>query len=169
MTARDNFSDRTRTQISRLAGGLCSYPGCRAATFGATSDGSAVLDIGIAAHISAAAAGGPRYDANMTSTDRGSASNGIWMCADHGRAIDADVKFYTVGKLREWKRDAEREAFLRVSRHPAPAIASLDAADIYRAVRADLDVLRQMSKWPASSIALTLKIDGFDQIGRAHV
>lgn len=162
-TRRDNFSEKTRTQIARLVGGLCAYPGCRAATFGATADGMGVLDIGIAAHICAAAPGGPRYDEQMSSTERSSAANGVWMCADHGRAIDVDPKFYTVEKLRAWKREAEHEAFLRVTRHPTAVTIPPDLGEIYRAVRADLDVLRKMARWPSSSIALTLKVDGFDE------
>jgi len=162
-TRRDNFSEKTRMQIARLAGGLCAYPGCRVATFGASADGAAVLDIGIAAHICAAAPGGPRFDQAMSPTERAAAANGIWMCADHGRAIDADPKFYTVEKLRKWKREAEHDAFLRVTRHPNAAPASVDYGDIVAAARADLVVLRQMPKWPRSSIALTLKVDGFDE------
>lgn len=162
-TRRDNFSERTRMQIARLTGGLCAYPGCRAATFGASADGAAVLDIGIAAHICAAAPGGPRFDEAMSSTERASAANGIWMCADHGRAIDADPKFYTVNKLRKWKREAEHEAFLRVTRHPSATPAPTAYADILHAARVNLQVLRQTPKWPLSSIALTLKIEGFDE------
>jgi hypothetical protein len=43
---------------------------------------------GIAAHIAAAAFGGPRYDATLTATQRSAAANGIWVCAIHGKWID---------------------------------------------------------------------------------
>ncbi len=159
---RDNFSEKTRWQIARLAGGVCAYPGCQAVTFGATEDATKVLDIGIAAHICAASPGGPRYDSSMTSANRASSANGIWMCSDHGRAIDADPQHHTVALLRQWKREAEHAAFLRVTRQPVSAPPPIAFEDLYSAARAELVVLRAMPKWPKSSIALTLKIDGFD-------
>jgi len=65
--------------------------------------------IGVAAHITAAAAGGERYDAALSSTERKSASNGIWMCAIHGKWIDDNASVATADKLRSWKRDHEAE------------------------------------------------------------
>ncbi|MBB4097464.1 NACHT domain-containing protein [Sphingomonas kyeonggiensis] len=161
---RDNFSAATRTTIFKAVGGLCSYPGCGAFTFGATSDGTGILDIGTAAHICAAAEGGPRYDASMSPAERSAAGNGIWMCSDHGRAIDGDVKFYTVEKLRQWKREAELEAFMRVTRHANRALeVTRPASDgLHHAARADLEILRNLPKWPSSNVSLTLKVEGID-------
>ena len=62
------------------------------------------INVGEAAHICAAAPGGPRYDGNMTSDERRGADNGIWLCDVHARAVDLkDLKF-TVEELQEWKR-----------------------------------------------------------------
>jgi hypothetical protein len=64
--SRDDFTEKTRLQIAKRAGWLCSYPPCRTPTVGATSDGQGEINIGTAAHICAAAPGGPRYDPNMS-------------------------------------------------------------------------------------------------------
>ena len=58
---RDDFRKKTKFQIAMRVGWLCSYPSCRDPTVGATSDGGDEINVGVAAHISAAAPGGPRY------------------------------------------------------------------------------------------------------------
>ena len=67
---RDDFTEATKLKIAKLAGWLCSFPTCRKPTVGATSDGQGVINIGTAAHICAAAPGGPRYDPNMSPEER---------------------------------------------------------------------------------------------------
>ncbi|EFR0233247.1 hypothetical protein HZM05_002812 [Salmonella enterica] len=62
---------------------------------------------GEAAHITATAAGGPRYDPNMTSEERKGISNGIRMCAYHTGLIDNDYHSYSVEQLKNWKEIAE--------------------------------------------------------------
>src|SRR5580700_8340996 len=92
---RDDFTPSTKLKIAKRAGWLCSYPACRTLTVGATADGQGEINIGTAAHICAAAPGGPRYDVEMSVVARSSANNGIWLCRDHGKAIDSDVKGFT--------------------------------------------------------------------------
>jgi hypothetical protein len=93
---RDEFSPKTRMQIGKRAGWHCSDPSCCQLTVCANSDGSGEMDLGVAAHICAAAPGGPRYDVNQTSEQRKSADNGIWMCHLHGAAVDKkDPNFTT--------------------------------------------------------------------------
>lgn len=86
---RDDFTERTKLQLAKRAGWLCSDPSCRRETIGANSDGDGEINLGIAAHICAAAPEGPRYDDTMTPDQRKSPDNGIWMCELHGRAVDA--------------------------------------------------------------------------------
>jgi len=44
----------------------------------------------------------------MSPEERSSANNGIWMCRDHGKAIDSTDSEFTVERLREsGKRDDE--------------------------------------------------------------
>ena len=165
---RDEFSPKTVLQIAKRAGWLCSYPACRTPTVGATSDGDGEINIGTAAHICAAAPGGPRYDEKTTSQERSSAKNGIWMCRDHGKAIDSTDPEFTVERLREWKQQAEKESWQRVLRNEraqAPAVPTGDAqlaGRLRAAAEADLKVFRRTAKWPATSVALTLEVDGFD-------
>jgi hypothetical protein len=164
---RDDFAPKTVLQIAKRAGWLCSFPPCRTPTVGATEDGQGEINIGTAAHICAAAPGGPRYDENMSEDERSSADNGIWMCRDHGKAIDSDVKQFTVTVLREWKRQAELESWRRVLRNEVVgAPAAVGDADLAACLRAaaekDLGVFRETSKWPSTSVALRLEVDGFD-------
>jgi hypothetical protein len=164
---RDDFSEKTKLQIAKRAGWLCSFPTCRLPTVGATSDGEGEINIGTAAHICAAAPGGPRYDETMSPEERSSAKNGIWMCRDHGKAIDSTDPEFTIKRLHEWKRQSEVESWRRVLRDETlrkPTVASgMElAARIRTAAEADLKVFRQTVKWPSTSVALTLKLNGFD-------
>ena len=74
---RDNFTETTRHRIGKQAGWHCSCPWCCRPTVGSNSEGDDVIDVGIAAHIRAAAPGGPRYDPDMSPEERKSVSNGI--------------------------------------------------------------------------------------------
>ncbi|MEL7831345.1 hypothetical protein AAG604_04085 [Citromicrobium bathyomarinum] len=165
---RDDFSQKTVLQIAKRAGWLCSFPTCRTLTVGASADGDGEINIGTAAHICAAAPGGPRYDEKMTPDQRSSAKNGIWMCRDHGKAIDSDVKAFTVDLLRQWKRQAEEDSWRRVLRNEAPPVsaAQLDG-DLHVRLRdaaaADLGVFRNTAKWPATPVPLRLKVDGLGE------
>ncbi len=163
--SRDDFTERTKLQIAKRAGWLCSFPTCRTPTVGATSDGEGEINIGTAAHICAAAPGGPRYDENMSPEERSSAKNGIWMCRDHGKAIDSTDPEFTVERLHEWRRQAEIDSWRRVlrdevARGPAVVVDTLLAARIRAAAGGDLEVFRRTVKWPSTSVALTLKVDG---------
>lgn len=64
----------------------------------------------MAAHITAASPGGPRYDAGLTAEQRGSATNGIWLCQTDAKLVDDDVASYPVDVLRSWKEHAEEGA-----------------------------------------------------------
>ena len=106
---RDNFKPHIRRALSRRVGDCCSKPGCRNHTSGPHSDPGKVADTGVAAHITAAAPGGPRYDPQLTSEERSSADNGIWLCQNHAKLIDSDPATYPEALLREWKAWAESE------------------------------------------------------------
>ncbi|MCJ2184060.1 hypothetical protein MTR62_15350 [Novosphingobium sp. 1949] len=153
-------------QIAKRAGWLCSFPSCRALTVGATEDGDGEINLGTAAHICAAAPGGPRYDEKMTPEQRSSAENGIWMCRDHGKAIDSDEKAFTVGLLREWKRQVQEDSWRRVLRNEAPP-APQSNDDLHARLRdaatADLSVFRNTAKWPSTSVPLTLEVEGLSE------
>jgi len=46
----------------------------------------------------------------MTPAQRRDPRNGIWACQNHGKLIDNDPKRFTATRLKQLKRDAEREA-----------------------------------------------------------
>lgn len=120
-SSRDDFSAQVKKILANRAGHRCSYQPCNQVTIG--PDGlnpMGSVNSGEAAHITAAAAGGPRYDPNMTSEERKSISNGIWMCAYHAGLIDNDHHSYSVEQLKQWKEIAEaKQAELqRMSQQP---------------------------------------------------
>ncbi len=107
---RDDFRAPAVRTLTRRAGHRCSSPDCRRSTSGPDSTPDGTVSIGVAAHITAAAPGGPRYDAELTPTQRSSAANGIWLCQDCATHIDRDVALYTTTLLFGWKAEAEAYA-----------------------------------------------------------
>lgn len=109
--ARDKFSASVTDRLAKRAGMKCSCPDCRLPTSGPDSfDG--VTNVGVAAHITAAAPDGPRYDPSISSEQRSSIDNGIWLCQTHAKLIDDDELAYPVLVLLEWKSTAEQMASL---------------------------------------------------------
>lgn len=161
---RDEFSPATKRAIERQARGHCSNPACRRLTHAATSDGAGEINIGQASHICAAAPGGPRYDAQMTSEERAAADNGIWLCDVHGRAVDAKDSKFTVEELRRWKRQTNEDSWRSVM-HNVPYGPGMQASTpdelgrrLRAAASADLAVFRRTPKWPGTNVALTLTL-----------
>jgi hypothetical protein len=83
------------------------------------------MNIGVAAHICAAAPGpgARRYDPNLTPEERSSINNGIWLCAACATIIDRDETTYPAARLREMKRRHEE------SRRLDPNRGSVDDSD----------------------------------------
>jgi len=67
---RDDFKPATNELIGKRAGWLCSNPECRRSTVGAAEGHDGVINIGVAAHITAASLEEPRYDPALTSEER---------------------------------------------------------------------------------------------------
>jgi hypothetical protein len=110
----DEFSQKTIDILAKRVGVRCSNPGCRKLTTGPRSDTSRIISIGVGAHISAASPGGKRYDASLTSEQRSSEHNGIWLCQNCGKLIDNDSERYTAELLRAWKQKAETSALAEI-------------------------------------------------------
>lgn len=102
--SRSDFGDGTRHVIAARAGFRCSYPGCGKLTIGPAKSPGDFEDTGIACHIYAAAKNGPRGQGDLTDQALRAASNGIWMCGDHGNMIDKKrgVRF-PIQMLLGWK------------------------------------------------------------------
>lgn len=143
MSARDDdFSVPVKHVLSRRVGQRCSNPECRRSTTGPQDDPSKAVNIGVASHITAAAAGGPRYDASLTPEERRSAENGIWLCQTHAKLIDNDETRYTVDVVRGWKRQAEEAAIRDLEGRGEPSVAT----PFPRLERLIPDLLEEMRK-----------------------
>lgn len=112
--SRDEFSIRIKDTLAKRAGFLCSNPDCKKATVGSNENENRATLIGVAAHITAASEGGPRYDNSLTSEERGSIDNGIWLCSNCATLIDRDLAKYSEDLLRGWKQLAEIESAARL-------------------------------------------------------
>lgn len=108
---RDDFPEETKRAIAHRANLTCSNPKCGATTAGPQKDPTKALNIGVAAHISAASQGGPRYSLELTTEQRKSAENGIWLCQNCAKIVDNDESLYTEKILLAWKTIREFEAF----------------------------------------------------------
>jgi len=144
--------------------------------------GTGTISIGFAAHITAAAPGGPRHDRKLTSAERRAQANGIWLCGSHAKLIDSDEKHFSVALLHKWKQQAEEKAFMEVAtaRHGAtfPHVQiDLDEEDralirglglpseddlegvtkrIRAASQADILAFKSQREWPSHSVNLNL-------------
>lgn len=108
---RDDFLQSKITKLRDRVAHRCSNPDCRVPTSGPTQDDpEKTVNIGKAAHICAAAPGGPRYDATMTNEQRRGINNAIWLCGGCADRIDKDAKAYPVTLLKQWKVGAEKAA-----------------------------------------------------------
>lgn len=106
----DEFIEKTKRVIQDRAGNRCSNPECRTLTSGPNAHPERSTKTGVAAHITAASPGGPRYNQNLTQQQRKSAENGIWLCQICAHFIDTDHLNYSVQLLHNWKLQAEKEA-----------------------------------------------------------
>jgi hypothetical protein len=111
---RDDFSEKTKRALAQRANYRCSH--CGIATSGPSDESpDAVVSIGIAAHIHAAAPGGARYIEAMTPQERSHISNGIWMCANHSVLIDRDRARYSADVLIRMKLEHEQHVSRAIS------------------------------------------------------
>lgn len=113
-TGRDDFSRTVVDTLAKRAGFLCSNPDCRKLTVGANAVQGKATIIGEAAHITAAAEGGPRYDESITSEQRSDITNGIWLCGSCATLIDKDPEAFPKILLYEWKGGVEAETRLKL-------------------------------------------------------
>ncbi len=185
MTGRDDFKAAVKENLWRRVGSRCSNPGCRRLTVGPQAVEAGAANIGVAAHLTAAASGGPRYDSSLTSEQRASQDNGIWLCRTCSRLIDVDATGYPLGRLQKWKLEAEAIAFrecttgrivvprallpLAEDEHGVPLVefmaggAAVDVATLLprmlAAAQADLAGFGRILGVPALTVGLTLTLE----------
>jgi len=107
---RDDFPAQTKEVLAKRVGYRCSNPTCRQLTSGPHDDPGRAVNVGVAAHITAAAPGGARYDPDLTPEQRQSSDNGIWLCQTHAKLVDNDDSRHTVASINGWKSISEAMA-----------------------------------------------------------
>src|ERR1700719_4659941 len=112
----DDFSALVKKALADRVDHLCSNPDCRALTSGPQDDPAKAVNLGVAAHITAASQGGPRYDPDLLPEERSSPSNGIWLCQNCAKLVDNDVVRFSVGTLNKWKKEAEADTKNRLGK-----------------------------------------------------
>lgn len=105
---RDEFNPKVKQTLAGRVNLRCSI--CRAATSGPHSNPERVVNVGVAAHITGAAPGGPRFDPSLSKGQRSGAANGIWLCQNCAKLVDNDDVRYPTDTLRRLKQRAEQEA-----------------------------------------------------------
>ena len=118
MTKRDDFPAPVKRLLAERVGRLCSKPDCLRPTIGPRLGSEGIVSTGVAAHITAAAPGGPRFDKNLNPQERRSYGNGIWLCANHAHQVDHDKNHFTEDMLHDWKRMAVKFVVRKFDSHP---------------------------------------------------
>jgi hypothetical protein len=107
---RDDFPPKVKLALAQRCAYKCCNPQCRQLTVGPGKQPMQTVLIGVAAHITAAAAGGPRFNQHLAPEQRCDVANGIWLCQNCARLIDRDVDRHPAGVLHEWKEAGENYA-----------------------------------------------------------
>ena len=128
MPLRDDFTQSVKRTLAHRVALHCSNPDCRAKTMGPQSDPTKAVNLGVAAHITAAARGGPRFDVGLTDKQRRNPANGIWLCQNCAKLIDSDTVRYSVAVLQGWKARAEEEAQTQLGKSSNRAGRSYESA-----------------------------------------
>jgi hypothetical protein len=118
---RDEFSLEVKRTLAARVGYVCSNPACHAGTTGPQDDPAKAVNVGVAAHITAASPGGARYAHHLSPEARSLPDNGIWLCQNCGKLVDNDPVQFPEEVLRAWKTLAEHRARSSVGKTiPAP-------------------------------------------------
>jgi hypothetical protein len=143
---RDDFSLSTKELMAKRVAYRCSNPTCRHVTSGPQKDPDKAMNIGVAAHITAASEGGPRFNPALTPDERQATENGIWLCQSCAKLVDNDPLRYAVDVLQLWKKLAEATAIHELERQQNPdeeskskyAKLECDMPDLLNEMRNDL-------------------------------
>ena len=116
---RDDFPAPVKELLAKRVAQRCSNLGCGQPTSGPHEDPTKSVNIGVAAHITAASTDGPRFNPKLTPAQRSSPENGIWLCQNCAKLVDNDASRYPVETLRAWKTEAEHSAANALERKAA--------------------------------------------------
>lgn len=104
-----NYTEATKKALFTLSLGRCYEPNCPNRVVQMAGE-HPIVQVQIA-HVRAAKRGGPRYNENMTDTERSSFLNLLLLCAFHHPLVDNKPTGdnYSVKLLQEWKSQREGE------------------------------------------------------------
>jgi hypothetical protein len=155
---RDDFPLAVKELLARRVALQCSRLGCGQVTSGPQVDPSRSINIGVAAHITAASPDGPRYDPTLTPDERRAALNGIWLCQTCAKLLDNDPQRYPASLLREWKLFAEDRALRALEGRVPDAAAAPAFARLERLIPTLLGEMRQdLAEYPLVRECVLLK------------
>lgn len=112
----ERFSRAVVDTLAKRAGNTCSNPECSALTVGPAGEQDRAVIVGEAAHIYGARPRSARYDSEMRDAERSDSTNGIWLCRNCHKIVDADRSQYPPALLHEWRRDHERSILERLGK-----------------------------------------------------
>ena len=102
--SREDFNKLTKSIIASRSGYRCSFPGCNKTLIGPGKMNNEIISIGECAHIYSAEKYGPRGNGSLTAEQIKSPENGIFLCRNHHKIIDAnDGNKYSADILSEFK------------------------------------------------------------------
>jgi hypothetical protein len=111
---RDDFDATTKETLAKRVNFRCSNPTCGRGTSGPRDEVGKAVNVGVAAHITAASPGGPRFDVTISAEERRAICNAIWLCQTCAKLVDNDPARYSTATLRDWKLDAEERALAEI-------------------------------------------------------
>lgn len=120
--ARDDFTQATINLLTKRVANRCSNPACGCITTGPHSEPNKAMNVGVAAHVTAAASGGARYDASLSADARRDIANAIWLCQKCAKLVDNDEARYPKELLLGWRANAEEAARLELETGRPPTI-----------------------------------------------
>ncbi|MEX3979139.1 hypothetical protein AB4Y45_09155 [Paraburkholderia sp. EG287A] len=141
IVSRHDFSRATKETLAKRAAQCCTNPDCGRATSGPHEDERKAVNLGVAAHITAAAPGGPRYNKILTPEERSGIGNAIWLCQSCAKLIDSDVIRFPEELLIMWKRKHEEITKQRmislIASDATRGLVALSISAIYTHLSAD--------------------------------
>jgi hypothetical protein len=134
VTVRDDFTVETKRVIAQRAGHRCSNPDCGVPTSGPQLSPDGSVNLGVAAHITGAAPGGPRYDPSLSSEKRSAIENALWLCQSCAKLVDNDPVRFTIEVLQQFRASREHDALKELGRQQAsmPLDPKLERLSQYR-------------------------------------
>jgi hypothetical protein len=125
---RDDFSPTVKETLAKRASFICSNPNCRCLTLcPSDEDDEKYIYIGKAAHITAASKNGPRYNETLSSEERSSIKNGIYLCSNCADMIDKNNGLdYPKEVLLQWKEEHEKWVKENLNKSPHSLISYVE-------------------------------------------